>query len=114
VVWLEERDMERRVDLHGGRKVETVGRRPYDLKDLEGPEELEIELVAWPGSPNVGSLEKNLLSFLEVWGFGTPEIGVLLLRLLSVRHRGSAQGVRVLDVFDMVLCRRGRDVADGS
>lgn len=114
VVRLEERDVERRVDLHGCRKIEAIGRGADDLEDLEGSEELEVELVTGSVGPNIGSLEKDKLAFLEVWSFGSPSVGILLLRFLGVRHGGSAECMGVLDVLGVILSCRSGDVADGG
>lgn len=114
MIRLEERDMERRVDLHGCRKFKSIGRSADDLDDLEGSEELEVELVTGSVGPDIGSLEKDKLAFLEVWSFGAPSVGILLLRFLSVRHGGSAKCMGVLDVLDVIFSCRSGDVANGG
>jgi hypothetical protein len=66
---LEERDVEHRVDLHGGGQLQTEGCLADPGRDGERAETLVVELVAGARRGDVASEEPHLVTDLELRGF---------------------------------------------
>ena len=114
MIRFEKRDVECGMDFHADWKVQSEGGSPNGFDYLERTQEFEIEFVAGPLGSDVGALEKDELAFLEIRGAGSTTVGILLLKLLGVGHGGLTHSVGVLEVFDVILSGRSRDVTQGG
>jgi hypothetical protein len=61
--WLKLRDMERVVDFHGRREIKPKDEVRYLFDDLEGTEELMIQLGRRPGCRDVSGVKPNFISY---------------------------------------------------
>jgi hypothetical protein len=82
----EERDVEYRMNFHGGRQVQAVGVCSDGLDHRKWPKAFEIQLSGWQNGPDVKGVQSYEVIRQEAWCRKSVTVGHVLVRILGEAH----------------------------